>query len=122
MLLLESCSMFSDSLIVVNEFGDSSYEKVFLEKGEYLLLEKVTEQGKNFDLLTAVTFENNDSIKISRSPLINMISREAILLKMNNGDFEVKDEITIHVSKDYTIFLEEIESNLERKYLIIRKK
>ena len=121
LLLFEGCFMFSDSLVVVDEFGANNYEKIFLEKGNYLLLEKVTKQRQNSDLLN-VTFERDDFIKISRSPLTKMISREAIILRINKGDFEIKYELTINVSKDYTIFLEKTESDQEIEYLIVKKK
>ena len=120
-ILITSCSLFSNSIKVIGEFESSDSISIYLDKGEYLLLEKNTTEKSSFDQLK-VDIIKNDTIKITHLPSkksSDAISGEAIIFEVGGEYFYLKSEIKILEAQEYNIL--SIGSKEKTRYIIINK-
>lgn len=117
-IALEGCSSFSDLGTIIKQ---NDLTNIYLEKGEYQILEKMSRQNLSFDKLS-VEIQKNNIIKLSETPSKNTfdaISGEAIIMNISNEDFLVRNELKIVEPKEYTIST--VGNKTEKEYLIIKK-
>lgn len=117
-IALEGCSSFSDIRTIIKQ---NDLTNIYLEKGEYQILEKMSSQDLYYQKLL-VEIQKNNIIKLSEMSSKNTadaISGEAAIINISNEDFLVRNELKIAESGEYTFST--IGNKTEKEYLIIKK-